>query len=154
MVELAGFGPIAAAHRTATLLERLRPRRVLLVGIAGSYDLGALPIGSATTFDTVQLDGVGSMKGHGNPPLALEGETGILLTVCTAAEDLDQASARRERFQALAEDMEAYGVALACHAASTPLTVVRGISNRAGDRDTAHWRVDEALDAALELATR
>ena len=52
----------------------------------------------------------------------------------------------------MAEDMEAFGVALACHARQTPLTVVRGISNLAGDGDVAGWRIDEALTAARALA--
>ena len=37
VVELCGFGPIAAAARAAELISRFRPLRVLLLGIAGSY---------------------------------------------------------------------------------------------------------------------
>jgi futalosine hydrolase len=53
--------------------------------------------------------------------------------------------------------MEAFAVAFACQRAGLPLTVVRGISNIAGERDKSQWRVKPALDAArsvaLELAT-
>lgn len=57
---LCGFGPVAAAARTAALIERLGPRRVLLIGIAGAYDVGRDPIGSARVFRSVALDGVGA----------------------------------------------------------------------------------------------
>lgn len=62
-VELCGFGPIAAAARTATLCERLAPTRVLLIGIAGAYDVDRHPVGSALAFGDVALDGVGVGEG-------------------------------------------------------------------------------------------
>jgi nucleoside phosphorylase len=48
--------------------------------------------------------------------------------------------------------MEGFGVALACHAAGIPLAIVRGISNRAGDRRVSSWAISPALQAAAELA--
>jgi len=44
--------------------------------------------------------------------------------------------------------MEAYSVAVAARLHGVPLTVVRGISNLAGDRDHSRWRMTEALQAA------
>lgn len=177
-LELCGFGPIAAAARGAELLARHRPTRVLLVGIAGSFDTDLVAIGAASTFERVHGDGVGvASEGRflgprelGLPQLpALEGDAavhdtvdlhapegtarGTLLTAPTASSDPVEARARRERVpDATAEDMEAFGVALACHRARTPLCVVRGISNAVGDRDHARWRIDEALAAAATLA--
>jgi len=63
-LELCGFGPIAAAARTATLCAELRPARVLLVGIAGTYDTERHPVGTAMTFGTVALDGIGVGEGE------------------------------------------------------------------------------------------
>lgn len=60
---LCGFGPVAAAARTAQLIARLAPRRVLLIGIAGAYDTDRDPIGSARVFSSVALDGVGAGEG-------------------------------------------------------------------------------------------
>ena len=58
-----------------------------------------------------------------------------------------------ERYSgALAEDMEGFGVALACQLAGTPCWIVRGISNQVGDRDPAHWRIPAALTAARRRA--
>jgi futalosine hydrolase len=75
----------------------------------------------------------------------------LLVSVCAVADTRAMAEERRQRFpDARAEDMEGFGVALACELASVPLRIVRGISNVAGDRD--RWRVREALAAARELA--
>ena len=55
---------------------------------------------------------------------------------------------------AVAEDMEAFGVAMACQMHGVPLEVVRGISNEVGDRDHSQWQIDKALRAAAELVIR
>lgn len=51
-----------------------------------------------------------------------------------------------------AEDMEGFSLALACRIAGVPISIVRGISNEAGDRNHAAWQIAPAIDAiALEL---
>ncbi|MFG0254362.1 MAG: hypothetical protein ACF787_04595 [Rhodopirellula sp. JB053] len=89
-----------------------------------------------------------------------------LVTGCAASADQRMASVRAQRAQrvlrnsepsqnsvAVAEDMEGFGVALACSIATVPLSIVRGISNIAGDRNHASWRIDEAIDSVVtELA--
>ncbi len=179
LVERCGFGPVAAAARTATLLERLRPRQVLLVGIAGSYDVERFPVASALEFDACAIEGIGVGEGASLiPPPALgfpqwpgaEGgrapifdrvplarasraEPVTLLTTCAASADAAQARLRRTRCpDAVAEDMEGFAVAAACSMAGTPLRIVRGLSNLVGDRDAAHWRIPAALAAARTLA--
>ena len=77
----------------------------------------------------------------------------LLLTTCAASDGPEQAGERLARFpSAVAEDMEGFAVALACALAAVPLTIVRGISNRVGDRRTREWRITEAMRAAGELA--
>ena len=166
---LCGFGPVAAAARTAALLAELRPERVLLCGVAGTYDPARLAVGGASAFGRVAVDGIGaggaSAAALGFPhwpgdaasaPVGDElelGAGGLLVTACSASGTREEARARAERFPgALAEDMEAFGVALACSLARTPLEVVRGASNACGDRERSRWRVDEALAAARALA--
>lgn len=171
---LCGFGPVVAAARTAELLARLAPARVLLAGIAGAYDIERDPLGSVRRFGTVAIDGVGAGAGDGflgpaalgfdqwpaapriaeRLPLAELPATehhapaAELLTVCAAAGSEAEARRRVERFPAAAaEDMEAFAVASACALAGVPCAVLRGISNRAGDRDTGGWAIDAALDA-------
>jgi len=180
-VERCGFGPVAAAARTAQLLGRLRPARVLLVGIAGVYDAERTPVGEAFEPAAVAIDGVGVGEGAslvappqlgfpqwpGSGPDAggtraiydrldlggPPGREGLLLTTCAASADPAQAAVRRERFpDAVAEDMEGFAVGTACALAAVPLAVVRGISNVVGDRDPERWRIPAALSAARRRA--
>jgi futalosine hydrolase len=64
LVALCGFGPIAAAARTAELLAAVKPARVVLVGIAGTFDPRILPIGRALAFDAVAVEGIGAGEGR------------------------------------------------------------------------------------------
>jgi futalosine hydrolase len=76
-----------------------------------------------------------------------------LLTACAASADAADVAVRRRLFPtAVAEDMEGFGVALACRLAGVPLAIVRGISNDAGDRDKRRWQIGPALEAAASLA--
>lgn len=180
-VELCGFGPVAAAARTAALIATHAPARVILVGIAGRYH-DRLEIGAAYSFARVACFGVGvgSDEGFvpagtlgwqqwpGDPPTpaAAIGDVlecgwpaaasimsgGLLLTACAAAASPGDVATRTTLFpSAAAEDMEGFAVALACRLASVPLEIVRGISNTAGDRDHARWQIPRALAAAAEL---
>ena len=178
-IELCGFGPIAAAARASQLIARVRPSRVLLLGIAGSYQQ-RLPIGTAYCFYEAVCHGVGVGAGreyHGadelgwpqyaddhlrvgdrirlprsgaSPALA---DGGLLVTTCAAAANEGEAAARIALFpEAAAEDMEGFSVALACTLQAVPLTIIRGVSNRVGDRDKSQWKIDAALNAAVDIA--
>ncbi len=188
-IGLCGFGLIASAARSAMLIAQQRPRRVLLVGIAGA--LGeSLPIGSAWAFDRVvsQGIGVGSDADYlsvvqmgwshwpGSPSTPAIGDVieltnggpamqdsrqlptasaTTLLSVCAASAHRRQAQQRQQSYpEAIAEDMEGFAVALACALAGVPLQIIRGISNRAGDRDLRCWQIESALEAAAELANQ
>lgn len=179
IVAPCGFGAIAAAARTAELLGRLTPARVILVGIAGAYDVQRDPVGSAMEFGAVAVTGIGVGFGRDHVPpqalgfpqwpatehparaavfdrLELDSRSGpLLLSTCAASASVEEARERRERFpQARAEDMEGFSVALACSLAGVPLSIVRGISNSVGDRVSEHWSLPRALAAARELALR
>ena len=170
--ELCGFGPVAAAARAASLIARHQPARVILAGIAGTFDPTGLPVATAAVFPSVVMHGVGvgvasgfvsaaalgfqHWKGRGPensdelrvdtpvPPAA-----GQLLTCCTGSQSPEEARQRLEQYPgAVAEDMEGFAVALACRLAGVPLAIARGISNEVGDRNFDHWQIPEALDAA------
>jgi len=178
-VELCGFGVAAAAARTAALLARLAPARVILVGIAGGYAGGPEP-GTALRFARVACHGIGAgtgaafvpaaalgwMQWPGEPPdgAGAVGDTitlddaatdgPLLLTVTAAAASAADVQDRLRLFpSAVAEEMEGFAVALACRLARVPCGIVRGISNVAGDRDISRWRTDAALAAAARLVT-
>lgn len=77
--------------------------------------------------------------------------TRLLLTACAASGDASEAAFRRSRWpQATAEDMEGFGVALACHLRQVPCTIIRGISNWVGNRDKSNWQVTVAVQAAAD----
>ena len=187
-VELCGFGIAAAAARTALLLARRRPSRVILAGIAGRFG-DSMALGEAALFERVACHGIGVGSGDtflpaegmgwqqwpGDPPdpgaaigdsLALADDPGasaagavprrgLLLTGAAASADAVEASRRQGMFPgAVAEDMEGFAVALACRLAGVPCSIVRGISNTVGDRDTSRWRIDEALAAAAAIVAR
>ena len=174
-MEVCGFGPIAAAACTAKRIAELRPEQVILVGLAGSLD-EQLKIGSAYEFSEVVCYGVGigsgsefqglerlqwlqDGDGQGIPrgdAIALGGEEDRqLLTCCAGSADFNEAATKRQAFpKATAEEMEGFGVALACGMHGVPLRVVRGISNHAGDRHKNRWQIAPALQAAGYLASQ
>lgn len=99
--------------------------------------------------DTISLE-CGSLPDDEGQPAASQ-----LLSVTSASGSSAEAELRSQRYpDAAAEEMEGFGVGMACRLADTPLTIVRGISNRAGDRDIANWQIVEALESAARLATR
>ena len=174
---LCGFGPIAAAARTASLIIQHKPTVVLLAGIAGSLD-ARCQIGSSYEFSAVRSYRIGVGTGElfqsaedlewkqwqgdnkqatgsfgdviqQTPPRpeplqhSIEGE---LLSVCSASSSPEEAAVKKKQFPtAMAEDMEGFAVAAACTLLNVPWVVIRGISNTAGDRDKAHWHIEEAL---------
>lgn len=178
VIEICGFGPVVPAAQTVRLIQKHQPDCVLLMGIAGSYDQMLDPgtafsfsevacygvgVGSAGTFQTAQQMGWNHWsddlaQDSITDSIALEPLTGIaaqLLTVCAAAGNQEDVGLRLQTFpNALAEDMEGFAVAAACKLCNVPLSIVRGISNRAGDRDKRNWKIRESLLAAIELFRR
>ena len=179
--ELCGFGPVAAAARTAQLIAALQPKRIVLTGIAGTF-AGKMSPGQAGVFDHVAMYGIGAGTGDtfrnaeelgwahwtestadgreirvGDQISLRQGDDDLsagrqLLTVCSSAATQKDVRDRLARFPAaVAEDMEGFSVALAGALAGVPVTIVRGISNIAGDRDKARWRIVDALNSAADL---
>ena len=183
-MELCGFGMAVAAARTAQLVAELAPARVLLLGIAGRLDdrlaLGAAyrfgevacyGIGAGTGGDYLGAESLGWQQWPGDPhdsavaigdtlscSTTADGADALseqLLTVCAAAASEADVRDRKKMFpDAAAEDMEGFAVAVACRLKRVPVDIIRGISNTAGDRDTAHWQVTGALESVAALAVK
>ncbi len=179
--QLCGFGLITSGIVTCQLLNQYRPHHVYLTGIAGAYQplesrsSATLQIGGAYVFRQVQHWGFGVGEGHDHQtaedlgwhlpadlktPLLLNvpeklatGQTATeLLSVVSASSDRQNTEWKQHRFPlAQAEDMEGFAVAVACALQSVPLTIIRGISNRVGDRRVDHWSWQPALSAAARL---
>ena len=183
LVALCGFGPVAAAARTALLVARHQPERVLLVGIAGRMDDG-LSLAAAYRFQQVACFGIGvgsrdeflpaaavgwpqwpGAAADGSPAIgdviavglkdASPAADRLLITACAASATAIDVHARKRVYPAaVAEDMEGFAVAFACRLAGVPCEIVRGISNTAGDRDQSRWQTQAALEAAGRLAAQ
>ncbi len=177
---VCGFGPIAAGVRTMQLLQTLRPKRVVLAGIAGAFG-DKMTVGEAYLFEAVASYGIGVGQGGefqtaselGWPQWPGDGETdsatiedrmeldtgwaserapgSLLVTTPSASANASDTANRLSVYpEAAAEDMEGFAVAMACRLAETPLEVVRGISNRVGERDKSRWQIASAMSAAAE----
>ena len=178
--EICGFGPVAAAAHASRLIGRHAPERVILTGIAGTFDPGELPIGTAAVFPSVVMHGVGvgvaseftsaaalgfrhwpdAGRSHGDGPDELVLHTpippaaGRLITCCIGSASPQEADRRLAEYPgAVAEDMEGFAVALTCRLAGVPLAIARGISNEVGNRDHERWQIPGALDAAWRVVT-
>jgi len=170
-IEVLGFGVVAAASRATALVAQHHPRRVILAGIAGTFDESRLAIGTAAEFGQVKLCGVGRTTesettsaaaigwAHWHPsqgpalgdqlPLQPIHPTAshALLTACAASGDIQTAKRRSDEFECAAEDMEGFSVAFACQQANVPLSIMRGLSNVVGVVDKSKWHVADAMNA-------
>jgi futalosine hydrolase len=78
-----------------------------------------------------------------------------LLSCCSASGCPEDVALKSRHFpNAVAEDMEAFGVSMAASLMNVPVQVVRGISNEAGDRRLSQWKIKESLGNAAELVLR
>ena len=171
-VELCGFGMVVSAARTAFLLQKYKPKSVLLLGIAGRLN-SELEIGSAYDFGRVACYGIGASYGPNyltagemgwkqwlrapviGDILNLGGSDRLLLSSTATSSQNEEVHHKLTKFpEAAAEDMEGFGIAVACQFAAVPLQIVRGISNHAGDRTHANWQIDSAMNAVLDLTQK
>jgi futalosine hydrolase len=172
---LCGIGFIDSLVAVGQLLNSNRPSQLWLLGIAGSF-LDRLQVGHAYEFARVSCYGLGVGCNEGyqssqelgwptsdrivlertprpttpeHPTLSIPELE--LLSVTAASANSQEAQLKLRKFPAAAaEDMEAFAVASLCRASCVPLRVIRGISNRVGDRNS-DWQVGPAMQAAVSM---
>lgn len=167
-----GVGLLDATRRATLLLEEFEPDECLLVGLAGSRDPARAAPGALVLGTAVRNEAIGAGHADAFVPLAAMGlrdeplapdllalvddvlprdvvvVRGIVGSVAAASGSPAEARAWATRHpDVLVEEMEGYGVALACRDADVPLAIVRAVSNAAGDRDVARWELDAAFAA-------
>jgi len=174
-IDICGFGICLSGIRTMQILASLDVERVILLGIAGFF-VDASSLGKAIRFARVAVHGIGVGEGCDHRSASELGwfqwpreprigdsldldysdtsqDGPLLLSVASASKDTDEASVRHSKFRdAVAEDMEGFAVAAACRLRGIPCEIIRGISNRAGDREHRNWQVREALSSAMTMA--
>ena len=168
-----GIGKVNTAATLAAFAQRRRFARVLLFGIAGAYAGSGLQIGDCALADKeIQADlGVreGGMKGLGFPTLVvgsdpyhnrfpldqaftaeLKEKLGLpgkqFLTRDLVSENPTEARELARRWEAEVENMEGAAFAQACLWLGLPGAELRAVSNLAGVRDKAQWRVRQAVE--------
>lgn len=163
--EVVGVGPVVAAARAASILARVRPEAVVLIGTGGSY-AGDPVIGTAIAAARVGLSyGVAAM-GLGyvpRPPSPVLCDEGLLRSLdlprhdvlTTGAITTDPTLAERIADGYTVEHLEAFGVAFACQDAGVPFVAVLGISNLVGPEAHTQWLTwRDAAQAAARDAIR
>jgi nucleoside phosphorylase len=158
--EVVGIGAITAAARMASILATKRPDKVLLVGTASAYPGGPELGGVVTarrvgTSASVAVMGLGYVPRPPNPlicdPFILH-DLGLdsvdVLTASAVTTDSVLAGRLSDGWQI--EQMEAFGVALACAQADVPFAGIFGIASLAGPEAHVQWlsHRSEAQEAA------
>jgi adenosylhomocysteine nucleosidase len=126
---VSGVGTALARAATVRLLDAVDIDWAIVVGIAGALG-NQIPIGTLVFPDLVVDGADGSV--HRPTPLRVAAPYGKLLTTDELLLDqMQHADLRRDGVLAL--DMETAAVAKVCGERDVPWSVVRGISDRAGD---------------------
>lgn len=170
---VTGVGVASACTTLGALCCMGKPDFMVMVGSAGSYVDSELEVGDLLVAETETLAELGVVAGYGigdahemklpgvmqEIPLDKVFSTQLLdyamgigkavygrsLTVVGSSANKDHARDRAARFHALAENMEGYALALAGHNFGFRTAEIRGISNRAGDRDKSNWDFKKAM---------
>jgi nucleoside phosphorylase len=170
---VVGVGLIEAAAGTARLIERQRPRAVVLIGTAGVYpgaDVDDVALGSAVLVRTMHLASASVARGNAylpeplpatatvNSALLDELAAATALPICDVACPLaitraaTVAQQLRKATGAALENLEAFAVARAAASVDVPFAAVLGIANRVGPEGHAEWRAHGEKAAAAACA--
>ncbi len=175
-VEIVGMGPVESALSAYEIFKSRSPRVAFLAGLAGAYperelacgdlvlateeifgDLAVcypervvpfsqeLPVCNRVSPRSPYLEKVICLLEEGGISL----EAGSLVTVCCASRDPDRSLLFGRRYEALAENMEGFGVGLAAQRTGVYLIEIRAISNLL-EKPEDPWEVDKALGALKE----
>jgi futalosine hydrolase len=112
-------------------------------GLGDARDLGLQGLTQTIPFDPELSDRLAQACDK-----VIKTKRGPFLTVVGVSAGPEQATMREEKFSAIAENMEGYALALSAARYGIRAAQVRGISNRAGNRDKRSWNLDLAQDLA------
>jgi len=171
-IGLVGIGVASTCLALGSFLSSEPVDHIFMVGSAGSLpgselglgdlivseneilaELGAVNeagIGQMKTFKLLGVDQMISLDSGLTDQLVESGrrvgivKRGNSLTVVGVSAKPEHALARAKYFEVLSENMEGYGLALAGRNFGAKTAEIRGISNRAGDRNKANWDFKKA----------
>jgi len=160
-----GIGPARSSSRLGTILDNLRPDRVLCIGYAGALDPSLragdlvlveraielesgltrkVPLGELESVETFVLAGTAEM-GAAAARAPVPVRCGSTLTSPQLIGDPAQKQELFERFGACVVDMETAALARVCRVRSIPFSCVRAVSDEAIDGFLAPLRYDPAI---------
>jgi len=157
-----GIGPVNAAYAAATR----QARAIVVCGVGGAYPGSGLEVGDVACAESeyyadLGIEGACDMRvlgfevaaGHYNRlPLDLfpapRRVPFVTSSTCTATDE--RALELAERTGGAIESMEGAAVVHVALLRGLPVGEVRGVSNMAGKRNRAKWRLKEAARAAQE----
>lgn len=173
---ITGVGVVSAALALAGFIATVEPDRIIMIGSAGALPGSDLSMGDVVIASDEILSEMGLCTGPGvgdSRVLGFAGEEqeislsrelsgslllaaqestsailGRFLTVVGVSAHESQARARARTFEALAENMEGYALALAGARFGIEVGEIRAISNSAGVRDKSAWDLETANERA------
>lgn len=171
-----GVGLASAALSVGAFMGISRPSKAVMVGTCGALPGSGLGVGDLVVASSEVLSELGVVTGAGigdardmdslglrqevslseelTAPLLEAGgqvgktHSGKILTVVGSSSSISRAKARRGRFDALAENMEGYALALAGSQLGFQAGEIRCVSNVAGRRDRSFWALEQAQQKA------
>lgn len=149
---VTGAGKVCAAASLAAVLARQRPSRIINMGTAGALHeglVGTQVIGRVIQHD-FDDDGISALTGqHFGAPIDLAGRGPVLGTGDVFVSGGEARGALRARGVDLV-DMEGYAVARVAQDFGLPVTLVKQISDGAGEGAAKSWE-DNLDDCAEKL---
>jgi futalosine hydrolase len=165
-----GVGPVNAAFALTRCLARSSPRAIIACGVGGAYPGSGLALGDVVAAESETYGDLGATSPDGfldmqalgfpvidqTPPLfnrlpldlfpATRRVPFVTCSACTGTDE--QAQALVARTGGAVESMEGAALVHVARLSQIPVGEIRGISNIAGRRDRAAWRIAEAAAGA------
>jgi futalosine hydrolase len=165
-----GVGSVNAAFALTRQLHTERPRAIVACGVGGAYPGAALDVGdvvcaisetygdlgAASPEGFLDMEALGFPVVDGDPPLfnrlplhLFPAARRLPFVTCSTCSGTDaDATAMAARTGGAVESMEGAAIVHVALMMGLPVGELRGISNLAGARDRARWRVEDAAAAA------
>ncbi len=176
-LNIVGFGPVESALFSYQILLTEKPKIAFLTGWAGAYPETELAVGDVVVAtqevfadfgrkykthyasfpenfkvcNTLSLSHAFTEKAINLLEEAnFKVTAGIFATVCASTYDVDRAYFIREKYNAIAENMEGFGVAKACEKLNVYLVEIRVISNLLSQPEV-DWDKKKASEVLKEV---